>query len=108
MTPPQSEPTLGEVLRRLDDLSRQMLDLVREIKEDRSENAKTFVRQDVYIAQRLADQAVTADLAGDLQSLKDDRKKDLDGQRQRNLTLGLFAITTLVSIALSIVNILAR
>ena len=49
------EPTLGEVIRRLDDVSRQLVELTREIKDDRAANAATFVRQDVYVAQRHAD-----------------------------------------------------
>ena len=49
------DPTLGEILRRLDELSRQLIDLTREIKEDRTVAATTYVRQDVYQAQRLAD-----------------------------------------------------
>lgn len=103
-----TEPTLGEVLRRLDEVSRQLVDLTREIKEDRVTAAATFVRQDVYLAQRQADQAVMADLHGEVATVRDDRRKDQDVQRQRNLTLAALAITSLVSIALGIANILAR
>lgn len=102
------EPTLGEVLRRLDEVSRQLVDITREIKEDRSAAAATYVRQDVYIAQRQADAAVVADIHGDIKSIKDDRRKDNDWKRQQNLSLAALAITVLVSIALAIVNIVAR
>jgi hypothetical protein len=112
---PQDEPTLGEVLRRLEEVSRQMIELARELKEDRAANAATFVRQDVYIAQRLADQSTVADLHGDIRSVKDDikavkedRQKDIEWRRQHNLTLAGITITALVSISLTIVTILTR
>lgn len=65
-----NEPTMGEVMRRLDDVSRQMTELAREMKEDRAAASATFVRQDVYIAQRQADQAVAADTASDVRALR--------------------------------------
>lgn len=102
------EPTLGEVLRRLDDLISKVGDLAKELKEDRASAAATFVRQDVYVAQRLADQAVVADLNGDIQAVKADRAKDSDWKRQQNLSLAVMAITVLVSIALAIANFVAR
>ena len=102
------DPTLGEILRRLDELSRQLIDLTREIKEDRTVAATTYVRQDVYLAQRLSDQAVVADLHGDISAVREERKKDNDWRRQLNLALATLAITVLVSISLAIVNFVAR
>ena len=72
------EPTLGETLRRLEELSRQMIDLTREIKEDCATPAASYVRRDVYGAQRQADAAVMADLHGDNPSVREDCK---NGQR---------------------------
>ena len=105
---PQDEPTLGEVLRRIDALVDQVTTLASEMKDDRRESAKTFVRQDVYIAQRLADQAVVSDLHGDLATVKAERQKDLEWRRQINLTLAAITITALVSIAIAIATILTR
>jgi hypothetical protein len=102
------DPTLGEILRRLDDLSRQLIDLTREIKEDRTTSAATYVRQDVYLAQRHADAAVLADIHGDIAAVREERKKDNDWRRQLNLALASLTITVLVSISLAIVNIVAR
>ena len=102
------EPTLGEVLRRLDDLINKVAELTQELKDDRNNAAATYVRQDVYIAQRQADAAVVADIHGDIKSIKDDRRKDNDWRRQQNLSLAGLTITVLVSIALAIINIVAR
>jgi hypothetical protein len=105
---PNSEPTLGEVLRRLEEVSRQLLDVTHELKEDRKATAATYVRQDVYIAQRQADAAIVADLAGDMQSMRDERKTDVGFRRQVWLTLGALAISMLVTIVIAIANFVAR
>lgn len=96
---------MGEVLRRLDEVSRQLIDLAREMKDDRDKAAATFVRQDVYLAQRLADQAVVADLNGDIRAVNKAREADAGWRRQVLLTLAVLAISTLVSIALAVVNL---
>ena len=129
-TPSNSEPTLGEVLRRLDDVSRQMTELAREMKADRAEAAATYVRQDVYVAQRQAMEAMVADLHGDVKkvntdlglkiqatkddlgrevkTIKDDRKTDVAFRRQAWLTMGALAVTTVVTIVVTLVNLLTR
>lgn len=104
----RDEPTTGEIVRRLDAIAGQLTEVIREIKDDRAHNAETYVRQDVYIAQRLADQAVVADVASDVRSIKDDRKAEESKKRAQNLTLALFAITTVVTLALGIANLLTR
>lgn len=64
------EPTLSEVMRRLDETSRQIADLAAQMREDHRHAAQTYVRQDVYLAQRQADQAVMADQAGDVKAVE--------------------------------------
>ena len=108
MTPPNGEPTLGEVMRRLDEVAKQLGRMANEMREDRQQNAATFVRQDVYIAQRHADQAVVADLHGDIRTVKDERKQDQASRRQIWLSLGIAALSTVTAIALAVVNLLAR
>jgi hypothetical protein len=116
---PTSEPTMGEILRRLDEVSRQMIDLAREMKDDRSAAAATYVRQDVYFAQRQAMESMIADLHGDVKQtetnlgreiaiIKDDRKSDVNFRRQVWLTMGALAITTLVTIVIAILNFVGR
>lgn len=114
--PPINEPTLGEVLRRLDDVVKQLGDISREIKEDRAVAAGTYVRQDVYMAERAAQSAVVADLHGDIQAakvelradvkaLKDQRQAEVNARRQVWLAIGGVAVTSLIAIAALIVNI---
>ena len=118
--PPNTEPpTLGEVLRRLDDVSRQLVDLTREIKEDRAASAATYVRRDVYMAEQVTSNAVVADLHGDIQALKaehgreirglkDERKVAADKARQMWLALGAMAVTIALGLATIIVNVTTR
>lgn len=114
-----NEPTLGEVLRRLDEVSRQMSEMAREMKADRADAAKTYVRQDVYMAERHASQSIVADLHGDIQAakselggeiktLKDERKADVQARRQLWLALGSLAVTSLLAIIGLIVNYSTR
>jgi hypothetical protein len=126
VTPSNDEPTNGEVLRRLDEVSRQLVALAGEMKEDRAKAYTVFVQQAVYnerektyVAHRLADQAVVADLHGDIKKvetnlgreidgIKTDRKNDVNFRRQVWLTMGALAITTLVTVVIAIINFVAR
>jgi hypothetical protein len=117
---------MGEVLRRLDEVSRQLVDLAREMKEDRAKAYAIFVQQEVYnerektyTAQRLADQAVVADLHGDIKKVETNLGRDIEGlrkvresdagfRRQVWLTMGALAITTLVTIVIALLNFVTR
>jgi hypothetical protein len=121
-----SEPTTGEVLRRLDEVSRQLVDLAREMKEDRAKAYAIFVQREVYnerektyAAQRTADQAVVADLHGDIkkvetnigrdvEAIRKERQSDAGFRRQVWLTMGALAITTLVTIVIALLNFVTR
>lgn len=59
-------PNLGEVLRRLDNLQMTLADLVTEMKADRAENARIYVRADVYNVAQTAQNAIVADLHRDV------------------------------------------
>lgn len=60
------EPTLGEVTRRLEEITRQLTEIAGQMREEQARAAQTYVRQDVYNANRQADHAVVADLHGDI------------------------------------------
>lgn len=112
-------PNLGEVLRRLDDVSRQLQALTNELKNDRKEAAELYVRRDVYEEARRFDAAVVHDLNGDvvaakketareIEAMKNDRKADVAARRQVWLALGAMALTLLGIIVTAILNITAR
>ena len=114
--PPIEEPTLGEVLRRLDLVVSQLNEIASELKADRAENAKTYVRQDVYMAQRQADAAIVHDLNGDIRKvetkageridkLESDRQSDIDKRRQMWLAIAGMTLAFISATAALIVNI---
>lgn len=104
--PDLEPPTLGEVLRRLEQIAMQLANIANEMKHDRADNAKTYLRQDLYLAQRQADAAVVADLNGDIQGLKGDRVKDQQQRRQMNMWLAGLSVTVLLGIASIVVSII--
>lgn len=111
------EPTTGEIVRRLDALTAQIAELVSELKQDRADAAKTYVRQDVYIAEKRADRAVVSDLQSDIAALRTDTDREFRGLKQENkdqaaarrqiwLALGGTAIAALIALASLIVNVI--
>lgn len=116
MTPPIDEPTLGEVLRRIDALTAQVADLVREIKDDRAEAARTFMRQDVYVTERRTIEANIADVRADITTVSeradgrfktiDERfQADADRRRQMWFSIAGLTLTLVLGIAALIVSI---
>lgn len=99
-------PHLGEVMRRLDGVVSQLSQIAAEMKQDRAEAAKTYVRQDLYLAQRQADQSIVADLHGDIQAIKSERDRDAGQRRQMVMWLGGLTVTVLLGIASIVVSIL--
>ncbi len=127
MPPDLEPPNLGEVLRRLDDLRSDVADLIAEMKADRAENAKIYVRADVYNERRKVQEQNVSDLHRDLGSIdrkidaeklradaaiekvrleanakfgviESDRKTDMAWRRQVLLGLGTLAVTVLLAI----------
>ena len=107
MPPSIDEPTLGEVLRRISDLSSQVAALVAEIKQDRIDAAKTFVRQDVYIVEQNMQNAVVSDLNGDIKTMREDLKAEKASRRQIWLAISAIAVS-LLSIFVTIIIAIVR
>lgn len=105
---PDQPPTIGEVIRRLDALARSIEELGKEIREDRKEAAATYVRRDLYVAERLADQTVTADLAREIGAIREDRKSDAGFRRQVLLGLSLAAIGSMTSVMVLVISLVVR
>lgn len=123
-------PNLGEALRRVEAVSKQLSDLAHEMKEDRAAFAATYVRRDVYEEARKFDGAVVHDLNGDLgalreqtaneittlkkdtgreiKELKDQRAADIATRRQMVLALLGMGLTLLAIIVGAIINLTVR
>lgn len=109
-----SEPTPGEIMRRLDDISRQLARVVDQVARWQTQAERTYVRQDVYLAQRQADQAVIADVAGDLRAVEQrhaEQTKRVESLEDKRIQARNFAITTMIAVAglgLAILAIIAN
>lgn len=121
-----NEPTMGEVMRRLDEVARQLAGLAEQMQrdrvaataqalEDRKHAEETFLRHDVYVANRstdqanrAADQGMVANLFQDIKGIEKDRETDVAWRRQIILAVTLLTITTLVTVAIAVSNLLAR
>ncbi|MDN7120313.1 hypothetical protein INN71_02790 [Nocardioides sp. ChNu-153] len=105
-------PSNGELVRRFEDattrLTKQLEALTTEIREDRAEASRTYVRRDVYDAERRADEAARNDVAKDVKKLEDKDAAATGFRRQMLVSGAVMVISVLVSIVLNVVNLLAR
>lgn len=101
------EPTLGEVMRRLDETSKQLAELAGQMREDRNHAAQTYVRQDVYLAQRQADQAVVADLQGDV-SRVEHHANTIEDKRRANVRWAVGIALTVAALIVAVVSVLVQ
>lgn len=100
------EPTLGEVMRRLDAVSRTLGDIAQQMREDRQHAAATYVRRDVFDEARRADQSAVREVAKDLDTMEVDRKKNADFRRQMGLALAVCVLGIFGSVGISLFNLL--
>lgn len=105
-----TEPSLGEVLRRVDEVSRQMKDIADAMTIERRENAATYLRRDLYEARHTAltkrMDGVESELADDRKAAADDRKAADNARRQFVIGLVLLAIPAIFGLVLAINNFL--
>lgn len=93
------EPTLGEVLRRLEQVVTQLQDISNKMDKDRSDAALTYVRKDVYNAEAGAHERRIKDLEDENQAKE---KTAADTRRQFIFLVLSLAIPVLASLLLSI------
>lgn len=99
-----SEPTLGEVLRRLEQVSKTLADLAKEMRQDRIDAAQTYVRKDVYDR----DHKAQADDITDLQTYNKDReKREADTRRQLMFLMLSIAVPAILGLLLAVNNFIS-
>lgn len=101
------EPTLGEVMRSLEATAKRLDELARQMAEDRRHAAETYVRQDVYVAQRQADQAVTADLSGDIRALASEQRTT-EAARKANVRWAVGIALSMAGLIVAVVAVLVQ
>jgi hypothetical protein len=99
---------MGELMRRVEDLVRQITDVSNKMREDRIHAEATFVRRDVYDANRAAEDRRNIEAQKDVDDLNRHREADAQWRRQVMLALATMAIGLMVTIAIAVSNYLAR
>lgn len=102
------EPTLGEVVRRLDDVTRQLVGIVDRLERRDTYIEENFVRTIVYVEARKADQAMVANLAQDIGGLQKERDTDQNFRRQVLLGFAVGGVGWLLTIALFVITFVTR
>lgn len=95
MTPPADGVTLGEVVRRLEEVSRQLTELVANLNT-------TYVRKDVYEVQQKVDEETMKELRVDLDAIVEQQRQN----RRLALSGVALPILTLVAAALILAALL--
>lgn len=103
-----TDATPAEIMRRLDDVSRQLVDVVSQLREDRMAAAKLYVTREVHTLSRERDNAAREEVAKDVFELKTENKRNSDFKRQVILGSAFLAATSLVTMSVAISNYLAR
>jgi len=103
-----SEPTPGEITRWLENLQRQITDVLAKVVEDRRHADDVYMRRDVYNSDQRGDALGLAEVQRDVDDLKRHRETDALWRRQIMLAVAVLAITSLVTVAIAVSNYLAR
>jgi len=85
-----NEPTLHEVLRRLDEYAKNLQEFVKEMREDRRKTEQTYVRRDVY-------EAETKTRAGELQAIRDDLGNEIKARQEEQKNRRFLAVGIVVA-----------
>lgn len=89
------EPTLGELVRRLADITTQLSGISQQLRTD-------FVRKETYDAHREADRAALAEVRADVAEMKTGRGDDQKWRRSMSLTIAVAGIGWLLTIVLAV------
>jgi hypothetical protein len=103
-----SDPTPGEIMRRLDEVSASLLRIVAEIASDRKRAEQLYVLREAWGLARAADQSKVHEVEKDVEGLKKDRDGDLTYRRQIMLALAIASFSAIISVAIAIFSVLVR
>lgn len=95
------EPTLGELVRRLADITTQLSGISQQLRTD-------FVRKETYDAHREASRAELAEARSDIAEMKQARSEDTKWRRTASLSIALGSIGWLVTIVIAVVTIVLK
>lgn len=85
------EPTLGELIRRLADITAQLAGISNQLRTD-------FVRKETFDEIRRGDRAVIASIREDITDMKTERSDDQKWRRTASITVAVAAVGWLLTI----------
>jgi cell division protein FtsX len=103
-----NEPTLHEVVRRLDDVVARLMDMAKRLENDRVAAAQTFVVRVAYDSDQRRIEDKFATIGRDISDIEQARKDDQGWRRQSSLTLAVAVVGWLVTVALAMTAYLTR
>lgn len=99
------ELTLGEVVRRLDDVVKGLSEVVARLERRDVYIEENFVRQKVWDAEQRVQQAIMANLNQDLGAVQRDRENDNNHRRQVWLVVAAACATSIGSAFLALLGL---
>jgi hypothetical protein len=102
-----TEPTMGEVVRRLEEVSGQLQRTSEDIRTDRTEQARTYVRQDVYNSDKRSEELARESIAKDTVELEARLDKADAFKRQIMAGVSVGAILLVINVVIALSALLA-
>ncbi len=95
-----TEPSPGEIMRRLDEVSRQLIALAGDLRADRIDAAATYVRKDLYQSETTT---IRADIEGLQESERERDKRAAETRRQLIVGVCVAVSAALISLLVTLV-----
>lgn len=102
------EPTNGEVWRKLEDLTQELAKVVIRLERRDTYVEENFVRRQVWVEARRADQGATANLQQDIGGFQKQAEVDRAWRRQLNLAVGVALLGGMLSTAVQVVSAVSK
>jgi hypothetical protein len=100
------QPSLGEVMRRLDEITKRFEDTVRDVREFRSWAERLYVPRGEWIEGRRADQEVVRGVSREVEDLTTRAERDGTFRRQVLLALSVAAFSAIVSVSIAVAGLI--
>lgn len=104
----ENEINVALILQRIETIIDRQSDLTKRLDALSESLAATYVPRGEYEARRETLNQHIKSLEKDIEDMRQQEKADVSFRRQVSLSLGLLAITTLVTISIAITNMLTR
>jgi len=94
-------------MRRVDQLVGEIAGLASEMREERRLAEKTYVRQDLWLAQVKADQMMVANIAGDVRGLET-RQDATEAKRRQNFQFSVGLAVSVFALLLTLIGFIVN